>query len=132
MFWRNRNHESCEKNATGTENTGIRRIPAGISNLDSASTPVEGCWTPRHMQSLTSCLHSPPPPHTQPTESTSTNTSTTSTYTPSWPHSNQPLLTHTPPKTVSSHSPKHLHIILPTNHPPNGSHPILSYHPLIP
>jgi hypothetical protein len=32
-FRRNRNRDSCEKNATGTENTGIRRIPAGIGNL---------------------------------------------------------------------------------------------------
>jgi hypothetical protein len=30
---RNRNHDSCEKNATGAEKTGIRRIPAGIGNL---------------------------------------------------------------------------------------------------
>jgi len=30
---RNRNHDSCGKSATGTENTGIRRIPAGICNL---------------------------------------------------------------------------------------------------
>jgi hypothetical protein len=30
---RNRNRDSCQKNATGTENTGIRRIPAGICNL---------------------------------------------------------------------------------------------------
>jgi hypothetical protein len=34
-FRRNRNRDSCEKNATGTENTGIRRIPAGICNLGS-------------------------------------------------------------------------------------------------
>ena len=33
IFRRNRNHDSCEKIATGTENTGIRRIPAGIGNL---------------------------------------------------------------------------------------------------
>jgi hypothetical protein len=33
MFRRNRNRDSCEKNATGTENTEIRRIPAGIGNL---------------------------------------------------------------------------------------------------
>ncbi len=30
---RNRNHDSCEKSATGMENAGIRRIPAGICNL---------------------------------------------------------------------------------------------------
>ena len=30
---RNRNHDSCEKGETGTENTGILRIPAGITNL---------------------------------------------------------------------------------------------------
>jgi hypothetical protein len=30
---RNGNRDSCEKNATGTKNTGIRRIPAGICNL---------------------------------------------------------------------------------------------------
>ncbi len=32
---RNRNRDSCEKSATGTENTGIWRIPAGITNLAS-------------------------------------------------------------------------------------------------
>jgi hypothetical protein len=32
-FLRNRNHDSCEKSATGEENTGIPRIPAGITNL---------------------------------------------------------------------------------------------------
>jgi hypothetical protein len=32
MLRRNRNRDSCEKNVTGTENTGIRRIPAGITN----------------------------------------------------------------------------------------------------
>jgi hypothetical protein len=31
---RNRNPDSCGKSATGTEKTGIRRIPAGIGNLD--------------------------------------------------------------------------------------------------
>jgi hypothetical protein len=34
-LWRNRNRDSCEKNATGTENTGIWRIPAGMCNLAS-------------------------------------------------------------------------------------------------
>ncbi len=34
-FLRNRNRDSCGKSATGTENTGIRRIPAGKGNLDS-------------------------------------------------------------------------------------------------
>jgi hypothetical protein len=29
----NRNRDSCKKNSTGTENTGIWRIPAGIGNL---------------------------------------------------------------------------------------------------
>jgi hypothetical protein len=29
----NENCDSCEKQAIGTENTGIRRIPAGICNL---------------------------------------------------------------------------------------------------
>jgi len=33
-FRRNRNHDSCEKSATGAENAGILRIPAGITNLD--------------------------------------------------------------------------------------------------
>jgi len=28
-----RNRDSCEKSATGMENTGMRRIPAGIGNL---------------------------------------------------------------------------------------------------
>jgi len=32
-FRRNRNRDSCEKSATGAENTGILRIPAGITNL---------------------------------------------------------------------------------------------------
>jgi hypothetical protein len=32
-FRRNRNHDSCEKSATGAENAGILRIPAGITNL---------------------------------------------------------------------------------------------------
>jgi hypothetical protein len=32
-LWRNRNRDSCEKSAIGMENTGIRRIPAGITNL---------------------------------------------------------------------------------------------------
>jgi hypothetical protein len=30
---RKRNHDSCEKNSTGTEKTGNQRIPAGITNL---------------------------------------------------------------------------------------------------
>jgi len=34
---RNRNRDSCGKSATGTENTGIRRIPAGICNLGAAN-----------------------------------------------------------------------------------------------
>jgi len=33
-FLRNRNRDSCEKSATGAENTGILRVPAGITNLD--------------------------------------------------------------------------------------------------
>ena len=36
----NSNRDSCEKNATGTEYTGIRRIPAGITNLDSKPIAV--------------------------------------------------------------------------------------------
>jgi hypothetical protein len=45
-FRQNRNRDSCEKSATGTENTGIRRIPAGITNLediceDPRSGPLE-------------------------------------------------------------------------------------------
>jgi hypothetical protein len=35
-FLRNRNRDSCEKSATGEENTGILRIPAGITNLERA------------------------------------------------------------------------------------------------
>ncbi len=31
---RNRNRNPCEKSATGVENAGIRRIPAGICNLE--------------------------------------------------------------------------------------------------
>jgi hypothetical protein len=38
---RNRYRDSCEKNATGTENTGIGRIPAGICNIEQ-STLVSG------------------------------------------------------------------------------------------
>ena len=30
---RNRNRDSCSKQATGKEKSGIRRIPAGIGNL---------------------------------------------------------------------------------------------------
>ncbi len=33
MFLRNKNHDSCDKSATGAENTGILKIPAGITNL---------------------------------------------------------------------------------------------------
>ena len=33
MLRRNRNHDSCEKKATVTENTRFLRIPAGICNL---------------------------------------------------------------------------------------------------
>ena len=36
-FRRNRNRDSCEKSATGAENTGILRIPAGITNLGAAA-----------------------------------------------------------------------------------------------
>jgi len=38
-FLRNRNHDSCEKSATGEENTGILRVPTGITNL----VPVFPC-----------------------------------------------------------------------------------------
>ncbi len=34
-FVRNRNRDSCEKSATGEENTGILRIPVGITNRGS-------------------------------------------------------------------------------------------------
>jgi hypothetical protein len=40
LLCRNRNHDSCEKSATGTENTGIRRIPAEIGNLDGKCSIV--------------------------------------------------------------------------------------------
>jgi hypothetical protein len=40
----NRNCHSCEKNATGTEITGIRRIPAGTCNL--AVLQVCACISP--------------------------------------------------------------------------------------
>jgi hypothetical protein len=36
---RNRNRDSCGKSATGTENTGIRRIPTGICNLAKKDDP---------------------------------------------------------------------------------------------
>jgi len=36
---RNRNRDSCEKSATGEENTGILRIPAGITNLGALLEP---------------------------------------------------------------------------------------------
>ena len=37
-FLRNRNRDSCEKSARGKENTGILRIPIGITNLASNCT----------------------------------------------------------------------------------------------
>jgi hypothetical protein len=45
---RNRNRDSCEKNATGPEKTGIWRIPAGITNLAGSggffvSSPNNDC-----------------------------------------------------------------------------------------
>ncbi len=40
-FLRNRNRDSCEKSATGEENTGILRIPAGITNLGGTSPKVQ-------------------------------------------------------------------------------------------
>jgi hypothetical protein len=43
MLRRNRNHDSCEKNITGMENTGILRIPAGIGNLGLKRNCWE-CW----------------------------------------------------------------------------------------
>jgi hypothetical protein len=39
---RNSNRDSCGKSATGTENTGIRRIPAGICNLDRGRGGIAG------------------------------------------------------------------------------------------
>jgi hypothetical protein len=42
---RNRNCDSCEKNATGTEKTGIHRIPAGIGNLAPDWTDWNGPLT---------------------------------------------------------------------------------------
>jgi hypothetical protein len=61
MFRRNRNRDSCEKNTTGTEYTGIRRIPAGLGNLAIRS----GCrislcrssdWHLRHSRVLAADL----------------------------------------------------------------------------
>jgi hypothetical protein len=48
---RNRNRDSCGKSAPGTENTGIRRIPAGICNLALVAA---------------SATTSPPPPSSLP------------------------------------------------------------------
>ena len=42
---RNRNRDSCGKSATGTENTGIRRIPAGITNLAIWATRGRTPWS---------------------------------------------------------------------------------------
>ncbi len=39
-LWRNRNCDSCEKNATGAEKTVIRRIPAGIGNRRCGLIPL--------------------------------------------------------------------------------------------
>jgi hypothetical protein len=61
MFRRNRNRDSCEKNTTGTEYTGIRRISAGLGNLAIRS----GCrislrrssdWHLRHSRVLAADL----------------------------------------------------------------------------
>ncbi len=42
---RNRNRDSCEKSATGTENKGIRRIPAGIGNLGHKVAAIHDSYT---------------------------------------------------------------------------------------
>ncbi len=56
-FWqklrRNRNPDFCEKSATGTENAGIRRIPAGICNLESYLAPL--CNTLLNYEENTCC-----------------------------------------------------------------------------
>jgi hypothetical protein len=43
---RNRNPDSCGKGATGTEKTGIRRIPAGIGNLVCHTATNISCYHP--------------------------------------------------------------------------------------
>ena len=56
IFRRNRNRDSCEKNATGTENTGIRRIPAGIGNLGAAlSSSCHANWLSHHLSPPSHC-----------------------------------------------------------------------------
>jgi hypothetical protein len=56
MFRRNRNHDSCKKNATGTENIGIRRIPAGTGNLGAAlSLSCHANWLSHHLSSPSHC-----------------------------------------------------------------------------
>ena len=56
MFRRNRNRDSCEKKAAGTENKGIRRIPAGIGNLGAAL--LLSChtnWLSHHLSPPSHC-----------------------------------------------------------------------------
>jgi hypothetical protein len=49
---RNRNRDSCEKNATGTENAGIRRIPADICNLGTMYTDLTGAFLVRSFKNM--------------------------------------------------------------------------------
>ncbi len=48
---RNRNRDSCKKNTTGTENTGNRRIPAGICNLGWAVSSLMARFL-HHLKSM--------------------------------------------------------------------------------
>ena len=49
---RNRNCDSCEKRATGTENTGIRRIPAGIGNLGHKVAAIHSYTLTRYLSQM--------------------------------------------------------------------------------
>jgi hypothetical protein len=118
-----------------SDTIGVTTLPHHTLLISQLSLNAGGLgfWTPGHVQSQISCLHSPPPPNTQPTESTQQ----TPQQCPSTPHHRRTLLNHCQPtlhhpKMVPSHSPKHRRIILPTNHPLNRPHPILPYHPLTP
>ena len=57
-FLRNRNRDSCEKSATGEENTGILRIPTGITNLALEQALEKGCRSSDQMAYLIDNLRS--------------------------------------------------------------------------
>jgi hypothetical protein len=49
---RNRNRDSCEKSAAGTENKGIRRIPAGIGNLGHKVAAIHSYTLTRYLSQM--------------------------------------------------------------------------------